>query len=66
MVHRFVNVQLHSPIGLERGRALEGALASLETHLKMFEAWAEDHRRQQEQLCERIWSEEGAGANIVA
>jgi hypothetical protein len=66
MVHRYVNVQLHTAIGLERGRALEGAFAALETQLKIFEAWAGDHRRQQEQLSERIWSQDDAGAKIIA
>jgi hypothetical protein len=66
MVHRYVNVQLHTPIGVERGRALEAALASLETQLKMFESWAEEHRRQQEQSGERARSEDDADGKIIA
>lgn len=57
MSKEFVSPKLVAIAAEDPGRSIEGALRALESNLSGFEAWGENHRREQEELHRRIWND---------
>lgn len=55
MFSAFVSPRLAALIAEARHLALDSATASLDMRVDMFEGWAEQRRRAQEEISQQIW-----------